>query len=282
MEDKRPLKWLIYKQQDEKFPFCLYIEETPGNFLCLNAQERWPGPGKKIFCQLRGNSQQADLPQEKPLEECGIITAHRYGRRLIIILDRKIKRRCWFVFIKKEYKTRPGEFYEQIFWITQASERIRRPGAYIPKVKEGSFCEIIIDKRERYPYEFTYAQTRRENLPVGDYALIKGGKIIAVAERKNLNNFLKQIGTYDTLKVTLKELTTYPYKTLIFESPYSDFLNPKKIKPYRASYIAEILSDLAVRFPEIQIIFCDNRKFAQEWLLRWFLRIDTEENQCTS
>mgnify|MGYP000017642307 CR=1 FL=1 len=81
---------------------------------------------------------------------------------------------------------------------------------------------------------------------------------------------------YDTFKVTLSELSTYKYKALVFESPYSDFLNPKKIKPYSANYIAEILSDIAVRFSEIQIVFCDNRKFAQEWLYRWFLRINAE------
>lgn len=29
------------------------------------------------------------------------------------------------------------------------------------------------------------------------------------------------------------------------------------------SYIAEILSDRAVGFPEVQIVFCDNRKLTQ-------------------
>lgn len=275
MNTEQSLKWRLYKQDDKKFPYRLYIEESPGNFLCLNVQERWPGPGKKIFCQLLGNV--SELLQEEPIEDCGIININRYGRRLIIILDRKVKRRCWFVFIKKEYKTKPGEFYEQVFWITQSSEAIKRPGAYIPRVKEGSLCEIIIDKRERYPYKFGYAQTKKENLPVGDYALIKDGKIIAVAERKNLNNFLSQIRVYDSLKAILNELSTYPYKALVFESPYSDFLNPKKIKFYKAPYIAEILADIAVRFPNIQIVFCDNRKFAQEWLYRWFLRINSNE-----
>ncbi|MGB9719942.1 MAG: ERCC4 domain-containing protein [bacterium] len=275
--DNQPLKWIMYKQEDEKFPYRLYIEIAPDNFLCLNVQERWPGPGKKIFCHRLEDCPSLSLPPEEPIEECNIITAHHYGRRLVIVLNRKIKRRCWFVFIKREYKKRPGEFYEQVFWITQSSEAIRRPGAYVPKVKEDVSIEIVIDKREHYPYKFGYVQTKRENLPVGDYALIKDGRIVAVAERKSLDNFLNQVGTYDSLKATLNELITYPYKALILESPYSDFLNPKKIRPYRASYIAEILSDLAVRFPEIQIIFCDNRKFAQEWLLRWFLRINAED-----
>jgi len=276
MDEGHSLRWLIYKQDSDKFPFKLYIEETPNKFLCLNVQERWPGPGKRIFCQFVGDCSIADLPTEEPIEKCNIIKQHRYGKRLIIILDRKIKKRCWFVFLKKEYKKKPGEFYYQVFWITQSSDSIRRPGAYVPKVREGNFCEIIIDKRERYPYKFGYANTKKENLPVGDYALVKDGKIVAIAERKTLDDFLGKLSVYDTFKATLSELSTYKYKALVFESPYSDFLNPKKIKPYSANYIAEILSDIAVRFSEIQIVFCDNRKFAQEWLYRWFLRINAE------
>lgn len=276
MDDVPGLKWLVYKREEEKFPYRLYIEESSGNFICLNTQERWPGPGKKIFCQSLGICHISDLPSEKPIEECNIVSIKRYGKRLIVILDRKTRKRCWFVFIKKEYKTRPGEFYEQVFWITQSSDAVRRPGAYVPKVREDISLEIIIDKRERYPYKFGYTKTKKENLPVGDYALIRNNKILAVAERKNLRNFLSQIATYDSLKATLSELSTYPYKALVFESPYSDFLNPKKIKPYRASYIAGIISDITVRFPQIQIVFCDNRKFAEEWLLRWFLRIDAD------
>ncbi|MGQ9464281.1 MAG: ERCC4 domain-containing protein [bacterium] len=271
------LRWLIYKQEDEKFPYLLCIEQERDNFLCLGVQEKWPGPGKKIFCQLKGNFPVNGLPGEEPVEQCRIIKLHWYGRRLVIILDRKVKKRCWFVFIKKEYKTKPGAYYDQVFWITQSADRVRRPGAYIPRIKEGSFCEIIIDQRERYAYKFGYAHIKRENLPVGDYALIKDGKIFAVAERKNLHNFLSEIGLYDTLKARLEELATYRYKALVFESPYSDFLNPEKIKPYSAVYLAEILSDLMVRFPDIQFIFCDNRKFAQEWLYRWFLRINAED-----
>ncbi len=278
MDDRNNLRWIIYKQHDDSFPYQLYIEEEPNNFLCLNVQERWPGPGKKIFCKVVGHCLSSQLPSAEPIEECRITTLKHYGRRLIIVLDRKIRKRCWFVFIKKEYKKRPGEFYEQVFWITQSSEAVRRPGAYIPKVRENSLCEIIIDKRERYPYKFGYSHAKKENLPVGDYALIKDGRIVAIAERKNLDNFINQIGTYDSFKAMLGELCTYPYKALIFESPYSDFLNPKKIKPYSASYLADLLSDIAVRFPEIQIVFCDNRKFAQEWLYRWFLRINAEDD----
>lgn len=277
MRGNVPQRWILFKQESEKFPYLLCIEEKPNEFLCLAVQDRWPGPNKKIYCLIEERHSAADFPQEEPLESCSIVKLARHGKKLNIILDRKTKRRCWFLFLKKEYKTKPGEFYDQVFWITQSSAIVRRPGAYIPRVREGGGLEIIIDKRERYAYKFGYARTIRENLPVGDYAVKKDQKIIAVAERKTLDDFLHQIGVYDVFKVKLQELSTYPNKAVIFEAPYSNFLDPKRIKPYSASYVADILADLVVLFPEIQFVFCENRKFAQEWLLRWFLRINAED-----
>ncbi|MBI5574468.1 MAG: ERCC4 domain-containing protein [Elusimicrobia bacterium] len=135
----------------------------------------------------------------------------------------------------------------------------------------------IIDTRERRPYKFGDAKIKRKNLSAGDYALLKNGEISAVAERKTLDNFLHEIGTYDFFKLALQELSKAKYKVVVFESPYSDFINPKKQKFYSATYIADILADLFVGFPEIQFVFCDNRKFANEWVHRWFKRIDTKE-----
>ncbi len=272
------LRWLIYKQPSKKFPFQLYIEESPGHFKVLDVQNRWPGPGKKIYCIFSKNCSAEELPDDEPEESCFIKKLGRYGKKLNIVLDRKTKKRCWFLFIKKEYKTKPGQYYEQIFWITRSSAVKKRPGAYIPKVKQDIFCTIVIDKRERYPYKFGYAEVKKENLPVGDYALIKEGKIVAVVERKTLDNLLHEIGCLDALQATLEEMSIYPYKAVVFESPFSDFMNPKKIKPYRAGFVADILIDLAVKFPQIQFIFCENRRFAQTWVYRWFLRINSKDD----
>lgn len=74
-----------------------------------------------------------------------------------------------------------------------------------------------------------------------DYGLIKNGEIVAVVERKTTDNFKKQ-------------------------------------KFYNVTYIADILADLFVTFPGIQFVFCDNRKLANEWVYRWFKRINGEQN----
>ncbi len=270
------LKWLVFAHEDPKFPYRLYIEEEPNRFLSLKTQDRWPGPGKRIFCKKEGYFSKKDLPQEQPLEESGIVSCSRYGRKLTVILDRKIRKRCWFIFLRKGYKSRPEEFYEQIFWITQAAASIRRPGAYIPQGGKSDSFQVIMDRRERYSYKFGQCKVIKENLPCGDYGLLRDGELIAVAERKTMDNLFHEIATYDVLKATLQEMSVFRYKAVVFESPYGDFINPKKSHFYKSSYVADILADLIFSFPDIQFIFCENRKLANEWIYRWFRRINLE------
>ena len=104
--------------------------------------------------------------------------------------------------------------------------------------------------------------------------MVKDDKVIAIAERKTMDNLLHEIATYDVLKAAIQEMKTFKYRVIVFESPYSDFLKPKKNPFYKPSYIATILVDLAFSFPDVQFIFCKNRKLANEWVWRWFLRID--------
>ena len=54
MEKSSELRWLIFAHEETRFPYRLYIEEEPEKFLCLKVQEKWPGPGKRIFCKQEG------------------------------------------------------------------------------------------------------------------------------------------------------------------------------------------------------------------------------------
>jgi len=275
--NSKHLQWIMFEQRSDKFPYVVYIEEEPNRYLQLQVQDRWPGPGKKIFCISGGYCNGDWIPATEPIEQCDIISIKRYGKKLTIVLNRKIRKRCWFLFLKKEYKTKPGEFYEQIFWVTQSSAKVRRPGAYIPQSGKKEQLLIVVDKREKYAYRFPKVVTVvKENLPIGDYGLKINDELVAAVERKTIDNFLHEIAIYDVLKLQLQELDKLRYKAVVFESPYSDFINPKKLKAYNAVYIAEILADLFVSFPNIQFIFCDNRKIATEWIYRWFKRIKRE------
>jgi len=272
--DGEKLRWLVYANLGGRFPYRVFIEEKPGVFLSLRVQEKWPGPGKKIFCKLEGTVSVADLPERELVEECNIISQKRYGKKFTIILDRKIKKRCWFLFLKKEYKTKPGEYYDQTFWITQAAAVGERRGVYLPMSRKRGDFEVFIDVGERYPYRFGKAKVERRKLPVGDYALSRNGDIVAVAERKTLDNFLHEIATMEVFKAKLQEMYSFRYKVVVLESPYANFINPKKLSYYSAPYVAEILADLVVQFPDVQFIFFSNRKTANEWVYRWFQRIN--------
>jgi hypothetical protein len=264
-------KWLMYHSSEVRFPYHIFIEEKPGEYLHLKTQDKWPGPGKNLFCKSMGIKSENELPKETPLEVNNIISLRRYGKKMTVILDRKIRKRCWFIFLKKKYKKKEGE-YEQIFWITQSSIIKRRPGAYLPKRRKDDF-EVIIDVSEKYPYSFGKARIKREKLAVGDYALFHNGKIVAIAERKTLDEFIHEISRMDVFKAKLQEMEIFLHKAVVFESAYEDFINPKRIKYYSASYIAELLADLIVQFSHVQFIFCNNRRSANEWVYRWFARI---------
>jgi len=267
------LKWLLFQSGSDKFPYRLFIEEKPGKFLSLLVQDKWPGPNKKIFCLSEGTIKESELPSGELVEKSEILSCLRDERKLSIILNRPVKKRCWFIFRKKEYKKKPGEFYEQIFWITQSSAVSERRGAYLYKSpKKGGF-KVIIDINEKYPYKFPHARIERKKLPVGDYALVYDDELIAIAERKTKDNFIHEISFFDVLKLRLQELNLYPYKAVVFESSYSHFLTPKKFLPYSPSYLVQLLADLIIEFPQIQFIFCGSRKGANEWIYRWFERL---------
>ena len=269
----KPLRWFVYPNEDGKFPYILCIEEKPDCFLCLAAQEKWPSTNKKIFCQRLGYFTEDALKSFEPIDASLIKSSWYYGKKLEIILDRKVRKRCWFVMIEKEYKNRPGEYYEQIFWITQSSARARGRKAYIPQGGKNQSLDIIIDTRERYPWRFPECNVIKENLPVGDYGLKRDDQVVAVVERKTKENLLHNLQSFELLRASLHELKTSPYRAMVFECSYADLINPKKNPYFKPSYIADVLAEIYVLFPDIQIIFCDNRKIANEWTYRWFKSI---------
>lgn len=272
----QPRRWFVFANDDggdQKFPYILGIEETTGQFLCLAAQEKWPATNKNIFCKRLGCFTEQDLERFTLVDASNIKSLEHYGKKLEIILDRKIRKRCWFITIEREYKTRSGEYYEQIFWITQSSARAKGRRAYIPQGGKNESFDVVIDTRERYPWKFPKCNVVKENLAVGDYGLKCDNQIIAVVERKTRENILHNMQFFESLRASLHELKTVPYRAMILECSYADLINPEKNPYFSPSYIADVIAELYVLFPDIQIVFCDNRKIANEWAYRWFKRI---------
>jgi len=137
-----------------------------------------------------------------------------------------------------------------------------------------------MDSNERYPWRFPGIVTERASLPTGDYALMDGGDIIALVERKTLDNLLADFEMMPVLHQKLAELVTYQNNAVVIEAPYVDFLNPAKVHHYTASFCAKAIGELHALHPNLLIIYCANRKVANEWTRHYFTALwNTRQSQ---
>jgi len=264
--------WVLESTEKYRFPYRVTIRNGEKIILSLFVQDKWPGAGKHIFC-MRDTEKPSNNYQE--IERVPIISINRYGKRLSVVLDRKQNKRCDFLFLKKKYKNKEGE-YEQIFWRTEQGLKEHRPKVKLT-AKGDHHLHILIDINERYPWKFANCNVERAQLKAGDYALLSESGIIAVAERKTFTNFIGDIGNLPLLHMKLGELAKYKHSAFVVEANYSDFLNPTKLKAYTPSYLSKVLAEIFAYHPGFQIIFAGNRKLANEWTLRFFQAVMSHE-----
>ncbi|TYC03096.1 MAG: hypothetical protein FXF54_01195 [Kosmotoga sp.] len=267
------LLWILESTDSNKFPYRLSIRKGEKTLLSLFVQDRWPGAGKHVFC-LRDEENIAEEFEE--IEKVPIISAKRYGKRLSIVLDRSVNKRCDFLFLKKKYKNREGE-YEQIFWRTQQGIKERKPRVKLT-ARGSEHLHILIDKNEKYPWKFTNCSVERTQLKAGDYALLSNEGIIAIVERKNFHNMIADFGTLHLLHMKLGELEEYKHSAMVVEAHYDDFLKPNKLRVYTPSYLSKVWAEIFAYHPNFQIIFAGNRKMGKEWTLRFFHAVSSQEN----
>ena len=263
--------WIIKKRSDERFPYLLTIQDGEEVVLSLLVQDLWPGGGRNIFC-LRADVEE-DLEE---VERVKVVSLRRYGHKISVVLDRPSRKRCYFLYLKKTYKTKAGE-YEQIFWMTQTAMIRRRPKALLSTRDYGSY-QVRIDKNERYPWRFPNCRVEKRPLPVGDYALIVDDKIMALIERKSFEDMLTSLSNLSVLHQRLGELKAYPYPALVIEANYQDFLNRKKLRYYSPNFSAKALGELSAFHPGLNIVFAGSRKLANEWALRFFAAVQSQEH----
>ncbi|MFP4483012.1 MAG: ERCC4 domain-containing protein [Thermovirgaceae bacterium] len=276
-EGTKPVFWVLESTESEKFPYKITIEQGEKILLCLLARVRWPGARGNIFC-LRAEPSGEKEPREE-LECVPVINMKRYGKRLSLVLDRAKKKRCDFLFLKKTYKNGSGE-YEQIFWQTQKGLTERKSKSRFA-VYGSPAMHIVIDQRERYPWKFAECTTERATLPVADYALLHEGQIIAVAERKTLENMLSNLSDLRIFNQTLGELETWPTPALVVEAKFGDFLDTKKSGPLNTLYCTRSITELIALHPKVSLVFAGNRKQANLWTMADFktIRAMKEEPQ---
>jgi len=261
--------WILERCQNERFPYRLQITRGAIPWLVLRVQDRWPAANRNIFC-LR--EKEAPEPGEvvEEMERIPLTAMQTRGKRLSVVLARGTYKRCDFLFLTKPYKDRPGEQYEQIYWMTQRSMQQRRSQARLVSTGSRQGFTVRIASDEKYPWSFANAATERGKLPVGDYALMRDGTIAAVVERKTFENLLGDLSLTPVLHQRVLELAAYEHSALVVEAPYEDFLTPKKVHHLNATFCAAAIAELYALHPQLQIVFCSNRKTANEWTRNYF------------
>jgi hypothetical protein len=264
--------WVLEKCASERFPYRLQVLRGGKVWIVLRTQDRWPAAGRHIFC-LREDEPPGPGEVLEELERVNIIAFHERGRRVSLVLDRKRYKRCDFLFLKKSYKGRPDESYEQIFWLTQRSIEQHRPAFKLVSRPAATGYVVRIHSNERYPWRFPGMVTERGDIPAGDYALMNRDRMLAVVERKTLDNLLADFGLMPVLHQKLAELAAHDNHALVIEASYDDFLNRKKVHHYTASFCAKAIAEIYALHPNLRIVFCANRKIANEWTRHYFAAV---------
>ena len=264
--------WILERCASGRFPFRLQILRGQEPWLTLRVQHHWPAAGQNIYC-LREKEPPAPGEVLEEVERVPVVAVQQRGVRLSVVLDRKRYKRCDFLFLSKTYKGRPGEGYEQIFWQTQTSMVQRRPHARLVSTNRPSDFTVQIDSGERYPWRFAGSTIVRGRLPAGDYALMDGDRAAVVVERKTFENLLADFGVMPLLPQRLLELSSYEQHAFVIEAQYEDFLNPRKVHHYSPSFCAAAIAELYAAHPALRIVFCANRKTANEWTRNYFAAV---------
>lgn len=92
-------------------------------------------------------------------------------------------------------------------------------------------------------------------MPAGDYGIALDDEIVAVVERKSVPDLTRRL-LDGQLAYALAELATLRRAALVVEDCYADLLNNPRVRP---GFIADQLPAASVRYPEVDIAFCDTR-----------------------
>jgi hypothetical protein len=253
-----PGKFVVARNPDKesKLPFLVMLPLEGG--VVLKARDKWPVTGR-IYCHDWEGPCPPDLDV---LEEVPVTVCKRRGPAIDLVLDRPRLFRSQFVFT--EVRGRPA-----IFWQTQKAARNANPGARVPRRRAAGLhaLEVVVDTRERYAYRFAgrAVETQRLALPAGDYAVKAGEEILALVERKSLENFSSSLSD-GTLAFQMQRLSEFPNPAIVVEGRYSTLF---KLEHVAGTWLVDVLARLQVRYPEVPIVFADSRKFAEEWTYRF-------------
>ncbi|HZD23389.1 MAG TPA: ERCC4 domain-containing protein, partial [Acidimicrobiia bacterium] len=205
---------------DSSLPYLLRLPIDGGMY--LKTRESWPRANRS-YCHPVD-----DWPDDaEVVEEVSVSLCRRRGSAIDLVLDRRVNSRSQFVFTTSKGR-------EIILWQTAKVSKKARPGARVPKRRASGLkdWQITVDTRERYPYRFANrpVTTERGAIPVGDYAVMNGERVIASVERKTLENLSADLIS-GKLTFTMAELSTLTAAAVVVEDRYSALFKVERVEP---------------------------------------------------
>ncbi len=198
------------------------------------------------------------MVERVPVESC---TAR--GPAVDLVLDRGREHRSQLV------RTRLRGGREAIFWQSARTARKARPGVRTPTARASGLAEleIVVDSGERSPYRFASqrAVAVRGSLACGDYGVRHDGRLVAVVERKSLEDLAGSL-VDGRLPSQLAELATVPRAAVVVEERYSRLFTLPHVAP---GFVADLLARVQVRWPSVSVFFAETRPLAEEWTFRY-------------
>ena len=245
---------------DSTLPYLLRVPLEGG--ILLKARDRWPTTAR-VYCHPLDEWP----PDAEIVEAVGVRHCQRRGAAIDLVLDRGRNNRSQIVFTKPNPGRANGR--PMIFWQTARTARRARPGQRVPTRRAAGLEQLTIDvdTRERYPYKFAGRPVERQRtaLPIGDYAIRDGERLVACVERKTPEDFTKSL-VDGSLNYALTELAALPAAAVVVEARYGALLDNQHTQP---GWLLELVARLQVRYPSVPIVFADSRKLAEEYTYRF-------------
>lgn len=242
-------------EEDSSLPYLVRIP-LGASGIVLKTRDTWPRTSKLYCHRASAWPADAEIVVRLPVRRCT-----RRGAAIDLVVDRARENRSQFVITRARGR-------EMIFWQSPRTTKQARPGVHIPTARAHSqVLEILIDSGEKYAYRFNAQQatTAREHLPCGDYAVQVDGRIVAVVERKTINDLISSMMT-GRMKFLMAELAALSRAAVVVEEGYSKIFK----HPYvTGSVAADRVAELQAQFPAVPIVFCETRPLAEEWTYRW-------------
>jgi len=258
-DDQLSRFWIGRNPRSTRLPYLLRLPVTGEGRVFLAARETWPR-GKDVFCQqVEEWPAEAEILEEIPVEACW-----RSGAAVHLVLRRRLARRSLFVWT--QVRGRPA-----VFWRSQTSMRGARPGIRVPQARalEGPL-RIAIDVAERYAWRFARhsPEIERRGLPVGDYAVLRDGAVVAAVERKAVAD-LATAAIAGQLSLVLGDLGQVPRAALVVEGRLSDAVKAARRGAVRAGWLLNVIAALQAAHPRVMWMFAETRSLAEDWAYRW-------------